>query len=532
MAPLAPAESGPPGRDAVLRTIVPSLLLAAGVVLALFIWQGRCGFDLADEGFLWYGAQRVLKGEVPLRDFMSYDPGRYYWSAALMRIHGDDGIVTLRAAVAIFQSLGLAVALALLSGSLRKRNISLWLVSAATLAVWMFPRQKLFDISISIALVGALAFLLQNPSRRRYFATGLMTGSAAVFGRNHGLYGAAGSIGLMAALSPRNENGPGLFEAFALWTGGVVVGYLPVLLMLTFVPDFARAFWESIRFLFEVKTTNLPLPVPWPWRVSFSQDSFIESLRGVLAGFFFIAIVAFGVLGIAWSIRQRLKKSPIPRVLTASAFMALPYAHVAFSRADIGHLAQGIFPFLIGSFAFLEDRPARIKWPAATLLCGAGLLVMIPRHPGWQCRSGQPCVEAAVGDDALLVTPATAEALTLLEKLAARFSPGDRAFMAPTFWPGAYAALGRKSPVWEIYPLFPRSADFQQSEIEKMTAADPGFALVDDAAIDGRQGLRYSQTHALIYEHVQANFERMTDDVLNTGYALYVHHGRTSPQSP
>jgi hypothetical protein len=499
------------------------LALAAVAVLTSFIWQGNKGFSLWDEGFLWYGAQRVMLGEVPFRDFMSYDPGRYYWSAALMGLWGDNGIMALRAAVAIFQAMGLFVGLLLIARVEKTRNWLYWLLSALILMAWMHPRHKLFDISVAIFLIGALTYLVEKPTSARYFLAGLCVGLAAVFGRNHGLYGAVSSLGAIGWLSLKRTEGPGLIRALALWATGVALGYIPIFIMMLTIPGFAVAFWENLRFLFEMKGTNLAVPTPWPWLVDFAGLPIGEAIRSTLIGLFFIGMPAFGVLAVAWAIRQKLRDKPVSPALVAASFLALPYAQFAFSRADISHLAQGIFPLLIGCLALLSSQAARIKWPLALALGTATVWVMYPLQPGWQCYTGQ-CVDLDISHSKLRVDPGTARDVDLLRKLANTYAPNGRTFIVVPFWPGAYALLERKSPMWEIFPLFPRPQAFEQAEIERIKAAKPGFALVVDQPLDGHDALRFQNTHPLIHQYILDNFDSLPDSP-DPSYQIYKAKG-------
>lgn len=486
-----------------------TLAISVLVVFLSFNWQGNKGFNLWDEGYLWYGVQRVLQNEVPILDFLAYDPGRYYWSAAFLKVSGDDGIMSLRIAVAIFQAAGLFVGLLLVAQSAKvkgKADIVFWLIAVATLVVWMFPRHKLFDISISVFLIGVLTYLISNPIPKRYVIAGACVGLIAVFGRNHGVYGAIGSLLTIAWLTIKHRSGSGFIKDIVLWSSGVVIGFLPVILMLIFIPGFALAFWESIRFLFEQKATNLPLPLPWPWTVNFATVSVGDAARGVLVGLFFIGTLLFGVFSVAWVAYRKLNEKPVPPALVAASFLALPYAHFAFSRADVGHLAQGIFPLLVGCLVILSTAHPRIKWFFAVALCATSFWVMHVFHPGWQCLASKQCVDVDISGKYLQVDPATASDIALLRQLTDRYAPNGRTFIATPFWPGAYALLERRSPMWEIYALFPRTEAFERKELERIKASRPGFAFVVDMALDGREELRFKNTHPIIYQYILDNF--------------------------
>lgn len=496
------------------RHTIYSLVISCLVVVILYIFQGNQGFSLWDEGFLWYGVQRVLKGEVPIRDFMAYDPGRYYWTATLASLFGDSGIMSTRAAVAVFKWLGLSAGLFLILLSQTKNSkgkIFFTLLAATTLAVWIFPRYKIFDISNSIFLIGALTYLISNPTSKRYFFSGACLGLIAIFGRNHGVYGAFGSLGVIAWLQIKNNSDIRFGKALILWGAGVATGFSPILFMSLLIPEFGSAFLESIRFLFEYKATNISLPVPWPWGVNLSTASFNQSVQGVLIGLFFLGTLIFASISLIYVVHRRFRGKAASPVLVASAFLAIPYAHFAFSRADISHLAQGIFPMLIGSFALLSLSKGKLKWPLTLALSASSIWVMHDNHPGWQCLVDKQCISVDISGSRLNADPGTAKDIALLRMLAKEHAPNGRSFVTTPFWPGAYALLNRRSPMWEIYALFPRSETFEIREIERIKASNPGFVFLLDIPLDGREDLRFKNTHPLTYKFIYDNFDSLED---------------------
>ena len=84
---------------------------------------------------------------------------------------------------------------------------------------------------------------------------------AACLGRSHGFYNVLAFGGLLVALAYKYCQ-PGLLKLALPWVGGIVLGYLPMLAMMAFVPGFFAAFVDSLRILAHAKTTNFTIPVP------------------------------------------------------------------------------------------------------------------------------------------------------------------------------------------------------------------------------------------------------------------------------
>ncbi len=66
--------------------IYPSLIVILG--FCYYISYINYGISLGDEGFFVDGAERVMRGELPMADFLAYPPGSYFALALLFKLFG------------------------------------------------------------------------------------------------------------------------------------------------------------------------------------------------------------------------------------------------------------------------------------------------------------------------------------------------------------------------------------------------------------------------------------------------------------
>jgi hypothetical protein len=505
-----------------------SVAIAIALTALAYLLQANYGFGNWDEGYLWYGAQQTAHGAVPIRDFMAYDIGRYYWAAGVMAMLRDDGMLTLRFSAFLFQIVGMAAA-AWCMARVEKRSLAQFLGLAVVL-LWMWPWFRAFDCAATLILLGTIAWLLTAPTPGRLFVGGVMLGLMAIIGRNHGAYGAFGMflaviIGVRARDDPR-----GLGKSMGAWLAGIALGYSPMLVLLAADAGFRTAFIADNLDMLQSGATNIALPVPWP-HLAFSEHiTAFEKARKFLLGVFFVALPLFVICGAIRLIRL----NPIDRqrhaVFAACVLLALPYAHFAFSRADFSHMASGIAPLLLGLLAWpdlSEDNSRGRGIVAAVLLC-ASLPIMAPLHPGVAGRIAPNWVAASVGKDSLRMPDYTANQLSVVDRLLRIETPGSKQVFIAPYWSGLYAAFGLKSPVWEIYALFPRSESFQRAEIERIEAANVRVAVIQDFPLDGRNDLRYPNTHPLIYAYLNEHFTRAEDAL---GLQIFVRRVNESTEA-
>jgi hypothetical protein len=160
-----------------LRKFPFDVILIAFVCVAVIFWlKSRIGLNLADEGFRWYGTMHTALGEVPMRDFQSYDPGRYYWGALWFKILRNNGVISLRFAEAAFQFIGMCFGLMVLRGRVVTKW---WTLAAAGVVLWIW--MGVYEPAIIMAAIYFGVLLIERPSILRHFSAGIFVGIAAFF---------------------------------------------------------------------------------------------------------------------------------------------------------------------------------------------------------------------------------------------------------------------------------------------------------------------------------------------------------------
>lgn len=489
------------------RHVVGLALLTLFLSFGSFFMDGDVSLNLSDEGYLWYGVRAVNAGQVPIRDFQAYDPGRYYWAAGFSYFFGED-LVALRAGCVLFQCLGILAGL--LAARRLSRDWKFLLPVALIFVMWMIPRYKVFEQSIALIAIYAAVRLVERPTLRQHFVTGIFVGLMAFIGRNHGLYQLAG-FGLAILLLARGA-WSALPKRMGMWGAGIAVGYLPQLAMVAFVPGYFAAFLALLDRNVTIGS-NVALPVPWPWLLPKEYDPIMAS-NWFAEGFFYcgiVALIAFAAIRLPFLTREKLQGNA---VFVAAACMVPPYAHHTFSRADYVHLAHSAPGLSIAILAVcFMVRPGVQRWLP---MSAAGALVLISALATWMhmplfAEALSPAgafVEMKVAGRTMHVAKDIASVVMIGEKLAGAMAKPDEPILFAPHWPGLYAVTNRLSPVQHLYFTRP-TPNLDSRTVAEMKKSGVKWVMLQDYALDGRDELRFKNTNPLMCAYLRESFDRV-----------------------
>jgi hypothetical protein len=380
------------------------------------------------------------------------------------------------------------------------------LAAAVVIACWLFPRHKPFEQTVAIVGIYVATLLVESPSARRVFWSGSFVGAAAFVGRNHGVYLAVAFLALLAWLR-LPHGGRALARDALTWAAGVVIGYLPMLALLAFVPGFSHAFTESFGSFLRLP----PLPLLWTWGGLTSGAPFIDNMKLVALGCLHIlapAMFAYMVVGLIQDARSGVTTPP---VIVGATFVGGVYLHYMFSHPDIRHFAQGVVPLMVGWGALAVARHAGTRGRLVATVAGCFVLLtcasVVLERPVVRYWLGMDRYRTvAVKGRTLIVPPAVERMVSVTAELAPRFPPDGGVLIVPN-WPMLYVLLDRPAPIYDTYTLVPEGDEGQRQIIRDLGARDVRWIIVNDLSGNRRRAPNsFQTTHPLVWDHIRAKY--------------------------
>jgi hypothetical protein len=524
--------------------ISEAVLLSIAVAMTVFLLQWRYGFLWSDEGWLWYISQRTALGQVPLRDVFSYDPGRYYWSAAVFRLTGSSGLYQQILADYLFAIVGVAAAYFAMirAGMARSWRVAILLLLGVVIG---FPRHKIYEQALSLMCVGAIAFVFEAPQKlRRWLLLGFVTGVAAFFGRNSGVFCLIATAIAFLLLYMRRE-GPSPRRVMGYFAIGAAIGYSPVLLMLLAVRGFAAAFFRSLLL---TPKWAWSLKIPFPWHVHLKGLHGLDLIQARAISWLCLAVPFTYAISLWRALRRRNQMDSVEWLGAAASAAGAGFLVHAFYTADFFHIAEGVVPFVVAAVALSAHLwRSRTRW-SLTFYCGTAFLVIaswLPMEPvvqHFRSQADDPASQRQIEIDGKRFE-VPAEQAEIMQAVAAAFrdcNPHDGGLLAAPYYPGLYAFLHTRAPTWDTYYLWPRSDQLQQAEIEALQRNRTALILLNPRfALNGRESLELVRTNPKLVEYIQSAYQRSAAQ-LREGFELYYSPqycadmtlGKSGPSSP
>jgi len=245
---------------------VPWIGLVLVCVAAQLAWMDAT-VGTYDEGLVLVGADRVLRGEMPYRDFWTlYGPGSYYLLAGLFRVFGELALVERGLDIAAKTAIATLVVALVLQFGRRTAALAAGVLSLGLLLYLRSYSAPLFPaMAASLAAVLALHRASIDARRASAFLAGVALGIATCFRHDLGAYALLASAVFMSQLAGSASTGLGRARVLALvgWVGaGYAISLGPVVAFFAVNVPAAELYRDFVEIPFSVYPDVRALPFP------------------------------------------------------------------------------------------------------------------------------------------------------------------------------------------------------------------------------------------------------------------------------
>ena len=245
---------------------VPWIGLVLVCVAAQLAWMDAT-VGTYDEGLVLVGADRVLRGEMPYRDFWTlYGPGSYYLLAGLFRGFGELALVERGLDIAAKTAIATLVVALVLQFGRRTAALATGVLSLGLLLYLRSYSAPLFPgMAASLAAVLALHRASIDARRASAFLAGVALGIATCFRHDLGAYALLASAVFMSQLAWSASTGLGRARVLALvgWVGaGYAISLGPVVAFFAVNVPAAELYRDFVEIPFSVYPDVRALPFP------------------------------------------------------------------------------------------------------------------------------------------------------------------------------------------------------------------------------------------------------------------------------
>lgn len=337
-------------------------LFSAVIFLAVLGLYSLTWFQDIAAGVSTIGAERVLRGEMPYRDFWTmYAPGHFYLLALLFRIFGSHILVERIAASVVCAGAGL-VCYWIVLNLVRRRLAAIGVMAifvAATFNTGYFRNLGTYPPSIFFVLAAINLMVLHYKTGKLGYviAAGLTTGAAAVFKHDVGGYTAiaivAGLIGHHFAFPQiKGDRRRALVAKLSLYGSGLALIVLPVA---AYFAVLAR--WDALQDVIIFPLTDFRFSRGEHYPSIFEFDiygrSFLNSVSMLFGYIKFtlpFLLLVFGLTGVALAVRKRKPEYVAPGVMLSVAYLF----HYAAAHVQINThiISMSIYAALLGVVFF------------------------------------------------------------------------------------------------------------------------------------------------------------------------------------